>query len=618
MRRLLQWHLLVAARVSVLATCFILAALSTVSAGDGTQRWGYLEDASASLDVSEMATRIFAPTKTYFAKGFTRSAHWVRLDVTDSKGPMLLSVGLPILDDVRLFTQAADGGWSERRSGDTVPYALRPWQSPFLGFVVSPQDLERPVYLRIASLGTNAVTLKLQTLVDGVTNELRTMMVHAAMFGLQLMAVAVCLVMYVAVKDRIFIWFSLSQVIWLGSAFLFNGYGSVLFPLRTTDAAYSVTGTASFLIEMVFHLLVIRRFAPARWLLGAAAVFVAATAVIVPIIWTQDVSLALQFRSSATFLSIIMMVTLAATTRDAELMPLGVLRLIYLVYFALVTLWVVPLLGLSEAYSIARHAVVLHGTVNLVLIFIIVLRIGMIQQRQVQRARDALSKSEIDRQVSARTIETQGSLIRMLSHEVGTALSVIRYSVDREPLSDRNRKRVETAIAGLDQSVRSLVDSDRIVGGNMALRISPVDPIRLMRQIIADRGDDRVDMVTHTDIEGVTVQTDASLLRLVLQHLLDNACKYAEEYSRIGVEVSAPGESTVTLSVRNKLRAGPAPDLAKLHERYYRDPHVLSLPGTGVGLTVVKDVAARLGAGFQISLDGRIFVATIGMKRCWT
>ena len=616
-----QWlwsNFLAFARVAALAVCLFLGTLSAGIADNEAPRWGYLEDTSATLDIAEVATRDFAPTKTYFAKGFTRSAHWVRLDAPRSGELMFLSVGLPILDDVRLFTQGRDGRWSQKRSGDTVPYASRPWQSPFLGFVLTPQELARPVFLRIASSGTNAVILNYQTLAEGLADEQRMMMVHAAMFGLQLMVIAVCLVMSVATGDRIFVWFSLVQVIWLSAAFLFNGYASVLYPLRTTDTAYSVMSIVSFLVEMVFHLLVIRRFAPARWLLGAAMALVAATAVSVLILWTQDISHALQVRSGGTLVFIILMVALAATARDAELMPLGVLRLIYCVYFALVTLWVVPMLGLTEAHSVARHAVVLHGTVNFALIFIIVLRIGMIRQKQAQRARDALSKAEIDRQVSVRLIETQGSLIRMLSHEVGTALSVIRYSIAKEPLSERNRKRVETAITGLDQSVKSLVDADRIASGTMALHISTVDPVELMKEIISDRSDHRVGLIIGAGVEGLFVESDPTLLRLVLRHLLDNACKYAADDSHVDVEVSSGNDTTLTFAVRNALRPGPRPDLAKLKERYYRDPHVMSLPGTGVGLTVVEEIAGHLQAQFQLSFEGTIFAAKLEVKQCWT
>ena len=614
--QLLRHHFFNSVRFGVLAICLFLGSVPVGNAGDEAPRWGYLEDASAALTIADVANRIFAPTEAYFAKGFGRSAHWVRLESPSSTDLMLLSVGLPNLDDVRLFTQAKDGRWSETRNGDTVPYASRLWKSPFLGFVLSPQDLERPVFLRIASSGTNAVILKLQTLRDGVNDEQRMMITHAALFGLKLMLIALCMAMYVATRDVILVWFSLTQVIWIFSSFLFDGYASVMFPFRTTDIAYSMMGIVSFLAEMVFHLLVIRRFAPARWLIAAAVALVATTGVLVSILWTQDISLALQVRSSAAVVFIIMMVALASTTQDAKLMPLRLLRSIYWAYLAMLAIWTLPALGLTEANGIARHAVVIHGTVNLVLVFIIVFRIGVMQLKESQRIRDDLLKAEIDQQANARLIETQGNLIRMLAHEIGTGLSVISYSIAMEPPHERNRNRIKSAISHLDHLVRSLVDADRIVSGNLALQISRVDPVRMMKKVISERGDHRVGLVIGAGIEGLTIETDAALLSVVVHHLLDNACKYAAADSLIGVEISSDGHPTITFVFRNKLRDGPSPALAELKKRYYRDPHVKSQPGTGVGLSIVEDVAGLLGAQFQISLDGTIFVAKFEVKRC--
>lgn len=606
------WH--AAVRILILSLCGYLVALTAASAQQEQPRWSYLEDPSASLTVTDVARRAFEPSNAHFAKGFTRSAHWIRLDAVEASAPMLLSVEIPILDDVRLFSRAPDGTWIEARSGDRIPYSARPWQSPFLGFYLSPQDLAAPLFLRVASSGTNAVTLKLRPLPEGVNAEHRAMLTHAAMFGPQLMTIAVCIVLYLSIRDRIFLFFALAQMTWLTSAFIFYGYASVLFPSRTTDTAYSVMGTASFLVEMAFHLLVIRRFAPAAGLLRVATALVAATIVLVPILWTQDLTLALRVRSGATLVSIVLMVALAATARDATLMPLGLLRAIYWAYFALVSLWIFPLLGFTDAPWLTRHAIVLHSTANLVLIFIIVLRMGMIRHRQAQRAREALSKAELDRLVSAKTIETQTSLIHMLSHEVGTALSVIRYSVAKEPVSARNRKRIDTAISGLDQSVRSLVDADRFVAGDITLQISRVDPIRLMQEIITDQSDSRVSLHGPPGPGAAEVETDPDLLRLALRHLLDNACKYAAEGAHVSVDVRALADGAVGFVFRNPMRSGPAPDLAKLAERYYRDPHVLSLPGTGVGLSVVSDISALLGAELRLSVDGADFVAELRVR----
>jgi K+-sensing histidine kinase KdpD len=94
------------------------------------------------------------------------------------------------------------------------------------------------------------------------------------------------------------------------------------------------------------------------------------------------------------------------------------------------------------------------------------------------------------------------------------------------------------------------------------------------------------------------VETDPQLLPIVLNNLLENACKYAAPHTPIQVGLipdthSAP--TSWTLEISNE--AGPAgwPDAGKVFEKYYRTPHARRQTGSGLGLYLVHHLMQKLG-----------------------
>jgi K+-sensing histidine kinase KdpD len=119
------------------------------------------------------------------------------------------------------------------------------------------------------------------------------------------------------------------------------------------------------------------------------------------------------------------------------------------------------------------------------------------------------------------------------------------------------------------------------------------------------------------DEPGMTVRADRGLLEIVLRQYVDNAQKYSTPGSPI--EISARmSYSEVLISVHN---IGPTirmEDRERIFERFYRSADLKdAVPGTGVGLSVVKKAAEahrghvwvvsdeRLGTTFYLSLPNK-------------
>jgi signal transduction histidine kinase len=87
----------------------------------------------------------------------------------------------------------------------------------------------------------------------------------------------------------------------------------------------------------------------------------------------------------------------------------------------------------------------------------------------------------------------------------------------------------------------------------------------------------------------LTVQADRDLLCLALRQLLDNAARYSPPNSVI--EVGAAAGETVDIKVRNSGTAIPEHEQARVFERFYRGAQARQVPGTGMGLAIVRQIA---------------------------
>jgi diguanylate cyclase (GGDEF)-like protein len=121
---------------------------------EGQRAEGYLSvlrDPSGQLTLTEAMGRDFQPLPGEASYGFTRDAIWLRITLQATQpGEWWLESGLTSLDDIRIFSQDAQGNWQEQRGGDHQPFAQRP--EPYRLFVFPlTLNAEKPqnIYLRI-------------------------------------------------------------------------------------------------------------------------------------------------------------------------------------------------------------------------------------------------------------------------------------------------------------------------------------------------------------------------------------------------------------------------------------------------------------------------------------
>lgn len=223
--------------------------------------------------------------------GLTSAAIWLRLDLRTPPGvprEWLLEVAYPPLDRLELFVPDDRGGFSRQLGGDTVPFSQRvvPHRNHVLR-VHLPDGPAHTLYLRVTSEGPVSVPARLWRPESLWAADQATFAALSLYFGLLLGLLLYNLLLFVTVRDRVFLYY-VGFVAAMGVAqAALTGLGPrFVWPEWTwwTNAAPNVGNSAAAVFGILFArtFLASRQQMPqidwiARWLMGGWMVNLAAS-----------------------------------------------------------------------------------------------------------------------------------------------------------------------------------------------------------------------------------------------------------------------------------------------------------------------------------------------------
>jgi two-component system sensor histidine kinase KdpD len=211
--------------------------------------------------------------------------------------------------------------------------------------------------------------------------------------------------------------------------------------------------------------------------------------------------------------------------------------------------------------------------------------------------------------------ELKSTLLDAIAHEFKTPLTSIKAATttviagnrltgqDRELLSI-----VDEETDRLNNLVSDAIQMSRIEGGKFKLRRTLVSPNEVINTVAAQmraRLEDRpVENAIVTNLAAVYIDRD--LIQLSLRQLVDNALKHAPGKSAIRLGAGI-GDSDVQFWVSDDGPGITAPEAERVFERFYRGrSHRHAVPGSGIGLSVVREIArAHGGDAFVESSPGK-------------
>nr|WP_237549475.1 HAMP domain-containing sensor histidine kinase [Streptomyces sp. SID4950] len=212
----------------------------------------------------------------------------------------------------------------------------------------------------------------------------------------------------------------------------------------------------------------------------------------------------------------------------------------------------------------------------------------------------------------AQSEEDQRRLVQDAGHELRTPLTSLRTNIsllrriDELPPATRL-----DLVADLSQEARELTD---LVNELVDLAAGQSDSEPPQQVDLADIAEDVAGLARRRTGREITVRASGDtgtegrpgMLTRALSNLVENAAKFDPERGPIEIDVVGPPRpGAVRVEVLDRGPGIAECDLIRVFDRFYRAADARSLPGSGLGLSIVREVAlAHGGAPFALRREG--------------
>ena len=228
---------------------------------------------------------------------------------------------------------------------------------------------------------------------------------------------------------------------------------------------------------------------------------------------------------------------------------------------------------------------------------------------------------------AARQIDRiKDALVATVSHELRTPLtSIIGYlellGAD-EPLSIEDARYVEIVrrnAARLQRMVEELLFLSRVEAGGLELDLADVDVAELARAALGSAEPAAAEKRIALEFDGPAMlhtRADASRIGQIFDNLISNAIKFTPERGCVKVSIVGDGE-TIVGSVSDTGCGIPHAEQSRLFERFFRSSATRDVPGTGLGLTIVRAIVEAHGGSIACRSDagqGTTFTFTLPQR----
>ena len=228
-------------------------------------------------------------------------------------------------------------------------------------------------------------------------------------------------------------------------------------------------------------------------------------------------------------------------------------------------------------------------------------------------------QTSIEEKLKSERLKTD--LITNVSHDLKTPLtSIINYTdlLKKEKIENENAKKyihiLEEKTKKLKNLTEDLIEASKISSGNETIHLEKLDFKEMILQANGEFTEKleqrKLELISNLPEENVIVPLDGKKMWRVLENLYQNVVKYSLENTRVYVELEKKNREII-FSMKNiskeKLNISPE----ELMERFVRGDKSRSTSGSGLGLSISKDLVALQGGRLSIEIQGDLFVIQI-------
>jgi signal transduction histidine kinase len=216
---------------------------------------------------------------------------------------------------------------------------------------------------------------------------------------------------------------------------------------------------------------------------------------------------------------------------------------------------------------------------------------ALIERKILQEARAELDSVQ-------RQMRLQDDFVSTISHELRTPLGFIKgYSTSllRQDTSwDEATKRefltiIDEEADRLTQLIEDMLESARLQSKTLQFKFSPLRLDALVRDIAQRVTTHHPELKVVFDVQPLgAIRGDGLRLSQVFENLFSNAIKYAPG-SELKISIH-PVDEKIRVAFTDKGEGIPEDYLPFLFERFYRVPGERTVPGTGLGLYICRQI----------------------------
>lgn len=565
-----------------------------------------LLDESASATLSDVIDESFTPFSGAIARGYTKSALWIRMRIPESNDGenWAILVRPAFLKRVELYDPSLRGNTAPPLfSGRDAPTSADTHIGLDNGFIIPSSRDTRDIYLRITSNTTLTVDItvlpaseanRLSFVAGGLVAAYFSFILGFGLWGLITWTLrgdtlyALFAARQFFASTHIFVYFGLLR-------FFFSGFAGA----DARDLIYVLATCTVGPAGGIFDVRLVSEFGGSRRLRYAIYAVLSVPVLTIPLALLGHTQTALQVGTLFVNIQMLLLVMLSFTASSDQSRPLGVLslrlvRVGYIIMAAVVTVPIFMYLNVLQTSVPLFKMIFLHAAISTIVLF------GLLSIRNRQRdlaeqeARLLLSFKEAELREESNRRQEKESFLSMLTHELRNPLSIIQIIAEGD---NKSAIRLQKAARDMANVIDRVEQSEMIDGGKIHLEQLDFDFTDLIEKTVSSH----VGIVL--DVQGPQIiHSDPRLLQHILENLLDNAKKYCASGTEIRVQVeteTVAHRTGVVFRVSNVVGEAGIPDLDRVFAKYYRAKRAHRKPGSGLGLFLVDRWVSALDGTVQ-------------------
>ncbi len=195
--------------------------------------------------------------------------------------------------------------------------------------------------------------------------------------------------------------------------------------------------------------------------------------------------------------------------------------------------------------------------------------------------------------------DLKSKFVGMVSHEFRTPLATISSSVELVKLISekfdkdlfdkiyKHTNKVNEQIKRMTELMNEVLLISKIESGGVSASFDKIDLMSIVRDVKMEHAYTNFQININSKSKKIILNIDQNMTHHILTNLISNAIKYSSDLKIVDINIIAQ-DDFISIEVRDYGIGIPEKDQAKLFTSFFRASNISNLPGTGLGLVVVK------------------------------